>query len=142
MTASRIFKKSFSEKNLLKIYKERIKESGAIGIDRVRPSKLDTTIKDEVKFISEKVMSGNYKFTAYKEKLISKGANSNPRQISIPTARDRITLRALCECLTGIYPDSRLRLPHKVIDSLKVALASGLYSEYAKIDLRTFYPSI
>ncbi|CDH30117.1 putative retron-type reverse transcriptase [Xenorhabdus bovienii str. Jollieti] len=142
MTAGRIFKKSFSERNLLKVYKEKIKESGAIGIDRVRPSKLDSTIKNEIKFISEKVNSGSYKFTAYKEKLISKGANSNPRQISIPTARDRITLRALCECLTEIYPDSRLRLPHKVIDSLKVALNSGLYTEYAKIDLRTFYPSI
>ncbi|HIC2037007.1 TPA: reverse transcriptase domain-containing protein [Enterobacter soli] len=142
MTASRIFKRSFSEKNLLKVYKEKIKESGAIGIDRVRPSKLESTIKNEIKFISEKVNSGSYKFTAYKEKLISKGANSNPRQISIPTARDRITLRALCECLTEIYPDSRLRLPHKVIDSLKTALNSGLYTEYAKIDLRTFYPSI
>ncbi|MCE9859804.1 RNA-directed DNA polymerase [Klebsiella michiganensis] len=53
-----------------------------------------------------------------------------------------MTLRALCECLTEIYPDSKLRLPHKVIDSLKVALNSGLYTEYAKIDLRTFYPSI
>ncbi|HHC1856515.1 TPA: reverse transcriptase domain-containing protein [Klebsiella pneumoniae] len=142
MTASRIFKKSFSERNLLKVYKEKIKDSGAIGIDRIRPSKLDLTIKNEIKFISKKVHSGNYKFTAYKEKLISKGANSNPRQISIPTARDRITLRALCECLTEIYPDSKLRLPHKVIDSLKVALNSGLYTEYAKIDLRTFYPSI
>lgn len=142
MTASRIFKKSFSKKNLLKVYNEKIKESGAIGIDRVRPSKLDSTIKNEIEFISEKVNSGSYKFTAYKEKLISKGANSNPRQISIPTARDRITLRALCECLTEIYPDSRLRLPHKVIDSLKTALDSGLYTEYAKVDLKTFYPSI
>lgn len=96
MTASRIFKKSFSERNLLKVYKEKIKDSGAIGIDRVRPSKLDLTIKNEIKFISKKVHSGTYKFTAYKEKLISKGANSNPRQISIPTARDRITLRGLC----------------------------------------------
>lgn len=142
MTASRIFKKSFSERHLLKIYNERIKDSGAIGIDRVRPTKLASTIKNEVRFISEKVNSGNYKFTAYKEKLISKGANSNPRQISIPTVRDRIALRALCECLTEIYPDSRLRLPQNVIDSLKVALKSGLYTEYAKIDLRTFYPSI
>ncbi|WP_283603617.1 reverse transcriptase domain-containing protein [Serratia proteamaculans] len=142
MTASRIFKKSFSKRNLLKVYNEKIKESGAIGIDRIRPSKLDSTIKNEIEFISEKVNSGSYKFTAYKEKLISKGANSNPRQISIPTARDRITLRALCECLTEIYPDSRLRLPHKVIDSLKTALDSGLYTEYAKVDLKTFYPSI
>ena len=142
MTANRKFRKSFSERNLLKIYKERIKESGAIGIDRVRPAKLEPLIKSEVKFISEKVQSGGYKFTAYKEKLISKGANSNPRQISIPTARDRITLRALCECPTEIYPDSRLRPPHTVINSLKVALDSGLYTEYAKIDLRAFYPSI
>src|SRR5471030_156222 len=142
MAANRIFKKIFTEKNLPRIYEEKIKESGAIGIDRVRPSKLEPTIKNEIKFISEKVNSGSYKFTAYKEKLISKGANSKPRQISIPTARDRITLRALCECLTEIYPDSRLKLPHKVIDSLKISLDSGLYTEYAKIDLRTFYPSI
>ncbi|QIA52390.1 reverse transcriptase [Pantoea agglomerans] len=142
MTASRKFRKSFSERNLLRIYKEKIKESGAIGIDRVRPAKLEPIIKSEVKFISEKVLSGSYKFTAYKEKLISKGANSNPRQISIPTARDRITLRALCECLTEIYPESRLRLPHAVINSLKASLESGLYTEYAKIDLRAFYPSI
>ncbi|QBR49220.1 reverse transcriptase domain-containing protein [Erwinia sp. QL-Z3] len=142
MTANRKFKKSFSERNLLKIYEERIKESGAIGIDRVRPAKLEPRIKSEVKFISEKVLSGGYKFTAYKEKLISKGANSNPRQISIPTARDRITLRALCECLTEIYPESRLRLPHTVINSLKASLHSGIYTEYTKIDLRAFYPSI
>lgn len=142
MTASRIFKKSFSKKNLLKVYSEKIKESGAIGIDRIRPSKLDLTIKNEITFIFEKVNSGNYKFTAYKEKLISKGANSTPRQISIPTARDRITLRALCECLTEIYPKSRLKLPHTVIDSLKEALNNSLYAEYAKIDLKSFYPSI
>ncbi|HHU4786363.1 TPA: reverse transcriptase, partial [Escherichia coli] len=70
MTASRIFKKSFSKKNLLKVYTEKIKESGAIGIDRIRPSKLDLTINNEITFIFEKVNSGNYKFTAYKEKLI------------------------------------------------------------------------
>ncbi|EEW0681575.1 reverse transcriptase, partial [Escherichia coli] len=55
MTASRIFKKSFSKKNLLKVYSEKIKESGAIGIDRIRPSKLDLTIKNEITFIFEKV---------------------------------------------------------------------------------------
>ncbi|HAH6032606.1 TPA: reverse transcriptase, partial [Escherichia coli] len=73
MNASRVFKKSFSKKNLLKVYNEKIKESGAIGIDRIRPSKLDLTIKNEITFIFEKVNCGNYKFTAYKEKLISKG---------------------------------------------------------------------
>ncbi|MEN2772494.1 RNA-directed DNA polymerase [Escherichia coli] len=53
-----------------------------------------------------------------------------------------MTLRALCECLTEIYPNSRLKLPHTVIDLLKNALNSDLYAEYAKIDLKSFYPSI
>ncbi|HDS9150187.1 TPA: RNA-directed DNA polymerase, partial [Escherichia coli] len=47
-----------------------------------------------------------------------------------------------CECLTEIYPNSRLKLPHTVIDLLKNALNSDLYAEYAKIDLKSFYPSI
>ncbi|MDW4618330.1 reverse transcriptase, partial [Escherichia coli] len=46
------------------------------------------------------------------------------------------------ECLTEIYPNSRLKLPHTVIDLLKNALNSDLYAEYAKIDLKSFYPSI
>ncbi|MDY4379338.1 reverse transcriptase domain-containing protein [Pectobacterium carotovorum] len=142
MSAALKFKSSFSVKNLKIIYQNKIKGSGAIGIDRVRPLNLEKNLSDEIKLISKKVNSGNYKFTAYKEKLISKGANSNPRQISIPTVRDRITLRALCECLTGVFPEARLKLPHTVIDSLKDALHSGKFTEYAKIDLKSFYPSI
>ncbi|RXA34202.1 reverse transcriptase, partial [Escherichia coli] len=92
MNASRVFKKSFSKKNLLKVYNEKIKESGAIGIDRIRPSKLDLTIKNEITFIFEKVNCGNYKCTAYKEKLIYKGHNSIPKQTSISTDGERITL--------------------------------------------------
>ena len=98
MIASRSFKKKYTVRNLRSIYQNKIKESGAIGIDRVRPSNLEKTIEEEIKLISDRVNCGTYKFTPYKEKLISKGATSNPRQISIPTARDRITLRALCEC--------------------------------------------
>ncbi|WP_285276152.1 RNA-directed DNA polymerase [Halopseudomonas bauzanensis] len=78
----------------------------------------------------------------HKEKLILKGASSNPRQISIPTARDRIVLRALYECLAEVYPAAKLLLPQVAIEDLKAALASGIYTEYAKIDLKRFYPSI
>ncbi|WP_346773434.1 RNA-directed DNA polymerase [Pseudomonas viridiflava] len=74
--------------------------------------------------------------------MILKGASSPPRQISIPTARDRIVLRALCDCLSDVFPTAKLTLPQTVIDSLKTALDSGLYAEYAKIDLQKFYPSI
>ncbi|NIF50225.1 reverse transcriptase [Enterobacter sp. Ap-1006] len=142
MNAARKFKGKFSIRNLKSIYQNKIKSSGAIGIDRVRPSNLEKNLNDELEIISKKVNAGIYKFTAYKEKLISKGANSNPRQISIPTARDRITLRALCECLSDVFPEARLKLPHTVMDSLKEALHEKKFTEYAKIDLKSFYPSI
>ncbi|HHA1185996.1 MULTISPECIES: reverse transcriptase domain-containing protein [Enterobacter] len=142
MNAARKFKGKYSIRNLKSIYQNKIKSSGAIGIDRVRPSSLEKKLNDELELISKKVNAGIYKFTAYKEKLISKGASSNPRQISIPTARDRITLRALCECLSDVFPEARLKLPHTVMDSLKEALHEKKFTEYAKIDLKSFYPSI
>ncbi|TDB43249.1 hypothetical protein C5468_24130 [Photorhabdus luminescens subsp. mexicana] len=48
----------------------------------------------------------------------------------------------MCECLSDVFPYARLKLPHTVIDSLKNALNSGCFEEYAKIDLKSFYPSI
>lgn len=142
MSAARSFKKYFTRKALLRVYTDRVKKSGAIGLDRIRPAKLDAILTDELELIVHKVQRGTYRFTAYKEKLILKGALSNPRQISIPTARDRIVLRALCECLTEVYPAAKLSLPQDVIEDLKSALASGSYAEYAQIDLKNFYPSI
>lgn len=108
MSAARSFKKLFARKSLLRVYAEKIKNSGAIGLDRTRPAKLDAKLNGELELIIQKVHQGKYRFTAYKEKLILKGATSLPRQISIPTARDRIVLRALCECLAEVYPESPL----------------------------------
>lgn len=142
MSAAHSFKKHFAKKNLLRIYHDKIKHSGAIGLDRTRPASLDSRLDEELDQIIQKVQLGKYRFTAYKEKLILKGAGASPRQISIPTARDRIVLRALCECLADVFPQAKLTLPQIVIDSLKSALDSGEYSEYAKIDLKSFYPSI
>lgn len=141
-SAARSFKKRFTSKNLKKIYMEKIKESGAIGIDRVRPTIFEKNIASEINLIGYKALNGTYKFTAYKEKLISKGAYSYPRQISIPTIRDRITLRALCDALIDVFPKAKLSLPQVVIESLESSIKSGTFTEYAKIDLRNFYPSI
>lgn len=142
MKAPISFKKRFSKENLTEIYNGRISKSAAIGIDRVKASKFGGILLNEVSLIHSRVHSDHYKFTSYKEKLISKGANSNPRQISIPTVRDRITLRALCECLSDVYPEAKLKLPHVAIDTLKKKLESGAFTEFAKIDLQSFYPSI
>ncbi|WP_300746150.1 RNA-directed DNA polymerase [Pseudomonas sp.] len=142
MSAARSFNKHFSRKPLLRIYTDKIKMSGAIGLDRTRPAKLDDNLSEELDLIIQKAHEGTYRFTAYKEKLILKGATSNPRQISIPTARDRIVLRALCDSLAEVFPAAKLSLPQEVIDDLRAGLESGKYAEYAKIDLKNFYPSI
>ena len=46
------------------------------------------------------MIKGTYAFSKYKQKLISKGAGKAPREISIPTTRDRVALRALSDFLT------------------------------------------
>ena len=103
---------------------------------------MDKTLNAEIELILRKIENSSYTFTPYKEKLISKGHTSLPRQISIPTARDRIVLRALCDCLSEVFPSTKLTLPQVVIHSLQEALDTNHYEEYAKIDLQKFYPSI
>jgi hypothetical protein len=142
LSAAREFKKVFRYRNLRRLYFEKIRETSVIGIDRVRPLRLESRLKAEIDVITAKVTAGTYAFTPYKEKLISKGQGVPPRLISIPTARDRIVLRGLCEFLTEVFPEATLTLPQVAIDSLAKALASGLYAEYIKIDLKNFYPSI
>lgn len=142
MSAAKKFKARISRKNLLKIYEEKVRFSGAVGLDRVRPKNLERRLPSELDLIIRKVEAGSYRFTAYREKLILKGASSLPRQLSIPTARDRIVLRALSEFLVDVFPEAKHVLPQIVIESLKAELSSGNYSEYAKIDLQRFYPSI
>ena len=142
MSAAASFRKIFSKNNLTAIYAKRISYSRAIGIDRKRPDLYRAELKGEVALINERVKTGAYKFTAYKEKLISKGANSYPRVISIPTVRDRLTLRALCDLLAEVYPEAVSEIPQIKIERLNEALISKKYSEYVKIDLRQFYPSI
>lgn len=142
LSAAYEFKKVFSYRNLRRVYYERIKETGAIGIDRIRPVRLEARLKDELKLVVEKITAGTYKFTPYKEKLISKGQGVPPRIVSIPTARDRIVLRGLCELLSTVFSEAKLVLPQVAIDSLGEALSTGVYAEYIKIDLRNFYPSI
>jgi hypothetical protein len=59
-------------------------------------------------------------------------------KFSIPTARDRITLRALCECLSDVFPEARLKLPHTVMDS-EGGIAREKILEYARLILNLFY---
>ncbi|MDE2311357.1 MAG: reverse transcriptase [Betaproteobacteria bacterium] len=142
MSASKIFKRVFTKKYLTTIFVNHIRNSGAVGLDRVRPANFEKIFPKEVSSLNKKIQNGSYRFTRYKQKLISKGAGKYPRVISIPTVRDRVVLRGICDFLTDTFDHVTLEIPQVKIAHLKNALESGQYSEYIKIDLANFYPSI
>lgn len=114
----------------------------ARGRDGVSPEALQSDIQDLARRMSDRLRSGNYRFTRYRELLQSKGANRAPRIISVPTARDRITLRALAELLSVIYPQSRGPMPQQRVAEVKEALTHARYDGFIKLDIQNFFPSI
>lgn len=143
MSATEHFQEAFAVDQLREIYEQYISLTSAIGIDRLSRSLFESTVEREIKFISKKAAAGTYRFSQYKEKLISKGAGKYPRVISIPTYRDRITLRALCNVLKKTFSDSlNVKLPQHTVAELRAALTSGQYTHFIKVDVTNFYPSI
>ncbi len=106
MTVRELFEKYFSESNLKDIFSKHIIYSGATGIDNLDQYAFRPQLEDQIAILSRKVFSGTYQFSKYKLKLVSKGRKKIPREISIPTVRDRIALRALCDFLGEHYKDT------------------------------------
>ncbi|MFZ7338148.1 reverse transcriptase domain-containing protein, partial [Comamonas jiangduensis] len=127
---------------LLETYSTKIMGKQTVGRDRVTADRFEEIVRDEAEIISRKALSGAYAFTSYKQLLISKGVGKEPRVLSVPTQRDRLTLRCLCDFLFEVYPEQKTQIPQKKIKEIKEALASGTYSHFVKIDVKNFYPSI
>lgn len=134
---SKFFSKNFIEQ----VFHDHIQYSPSSGIDGIKVHQYKNIIKTEASFISQKVISGDYKFSAYKQKLISKGATSLPRQISIPTIRDKIVLKILSILLIEKFKqDLNIELPQKVIRNIKKQ--TNNYDSFLKIDISAFYDNI
>lgn len=143
MNAAQYLSVQYSTDNLKAIYDQHISLTGAIGIDRLNRIAFERRLQQEIQLIHDKVLSGNYRFSQYKEKLISKGAGKEPRVISIPTYRDRISLRALCNVLKQTFGGRLdIKLPQHTIAELKSCMAEGTFAHFIKIDVTNFYPSI
>lgn len=142
MIASSVFKSKFGVRNIKKTYKEKVSSKGTVGRDRVSSQNFKKNLDQEIDLINKRVLSGSYRFTGYKQLLISKGAGKAPRVLSVPTQRDRLTLRCLCDFLFEIYPDQKTQIPQKKIKDIQNAILLEKYSHYVKIDVKDFYPSI
>lgn len=143
MDSGDLFTQEFSLERLLEIYHAHVAQTSAIGIDRLGKGQFEKQLGQHIGVLHQKADSGTYRFSQYKEKLISKGAKKFPREISIPTFRDRIALRALCNVLHKAFAsDLSLKIPQAVIHEVKESIKTGEYQFFAKLDIQNFYPSI
>ena len=125
------------------LFESRIAKSQAVGLDGVRIGAFNEVLIQESEIISRKVLASTYRLTRYREKLISRGAERCPRQISIPTVRDRLAQRAACNALSAVIPDARSRPPHSHIKAIaEVVRATDQPLSFLRIDVRDFFPSI
>ncbi|WP_328524588.1 RNA-directed DNA polymerase [Kribbella sp. NBC_00359] len=103
-------------------------------------------MRDEIRAIcsslSRNLRSGTFRFTQYRLLLVSKGPGKPPREIAVPTARDRIVLRALANLIIEIYPGTRGEIPQAKVQNVRNYLDSGQFDTYIRIDIENFYPSI
>ena len=142
-TPAALFKAYLSKANFAELFALHIDEKASVGRDGVRVEAFKVRIDAEIDVSIRKILNGTYEFTSYKEKLISKGAESRPRQISIPTVRDKLVLKFLSELLAKIYPDHISRPPHQFIKKIhEVSAISSENTRYLRLDIESYYPSI
>ncbi|WP_432455885.1 reverse transcriptase domain-containing protein [Agarivorans sp. QJM3NY_29] len=133
----------FTPDNLRDIYISNFSQSKVTGIDNLLPKHFAKKQSKEINTIISKVFIENYAFSRYREKLISKGANKYPRQIAIPTLRDRIVLKAINNYLQRNFSHLlQIQVPQQATRDVKLALDTNTYETVIKIDIKDFYPTI
>ena len=143
MQTHKLFEDTYKPEVLKKLYNDYVSKSSAAGRDGILRGIFEDHLDNELNIIERKVKNREYQFTGYKEKLISKGSKKSPRQISIPTFRDRVTLRATHQILRDIFPEARPLPPHKFIKNiLEVLPTLGTNYSFLRMDVENFYPSI
>ena len=137
------FSEFFSLDNLKEIYSNHVVLSASTGIDNMTHKVLWGMLDEQLMIVNRKVLLSQYKFSKYKLKLISKGQGKAPREISIPTVRDKIALRALCDFLKYKYSDVlTFDLPQDIVKDIKGNISKHKYNSFIKLDVTNFYPSI
>ena len=142
MTAYIEFKKTYRKRNIFDHYWSKIAYKNSVGLDRVSNYIFQIELNNEIEIILNKVKNGNYRFTNYKELLISKGAQKIPRVISIPTIRDQLTLSLCNEFLKNTFEYIRFPLVQEIIDDISKSISAKKYDSYVRIDISQFYSSI
>ena len=135
----------FNFPSLVAAYETQIAPRGGRGIDRIGISAFNQQRDQQLHIAERKCVSGAYRFAPYQEKLIARGPKRPPRQISVPTLRDRCVLQRLKIRLSQAFPECiERRLPNEFIRSIKQFAATNDLSTLSIIrtDIATFYERI
>jgi RNA-directed DNA polymerase len=134
----------FKASHLETLFRTKIAKSQATGKDGVRIGRFEEALAAETALIERKIKARTYAFTTFKERLILRGAARPPRQISIPTVRDRLVLRAVCQVLHTFKPETIGSSPHALVAGVVKTIRSGDYSNksFVRVDVRDFFPSL
>lgn len=143
MTAYNLWNQYFTRRKLKYLFHSKIKNRSSVGLDWIGTEKFEKELDQNIDLILRKCNNSTYKFTRYRELLLSKGANKPPRCISIPTVRDKLVLSALNEILAGVYGTKiATPMPQVIIKEIINQIQTKEFDAFIKLDIKTFYPSI
>lgn len=132
----------FEEAKIREVFEKKLAMTFGSGLDGTTPQKFSSILDAEIAIILKKVPSLEYNFTRFREKLIVRAHDKLPRQIAIPTVRDKLVLRLLHEELKSYFIQTKHERPQKIIYNIKEVLSEPSLSKFIRIDIQKFFPSI
>ncbi|WP_245555178.1 reverse transcriptase domain-containing protein [Ahrensia kielensis] len=140
---TKLFQTHLNKGFLFEVFELYIDGKAGPGVDGQSTKAFKTNLDWEATTLIRKLKIGTFQFSPYREKLLSKGVNKLPRQISIPTVRDKLVLKLLSLVLAKIFPNHSSIPPHSIIKKVHVASEnSPETSVYIRLDIKDFYPSV
>lgn len=141
MQAAVAWKLLFTKNHLRTRYYEKVSKRPSVGLDKVTNEKFEEKLGEEIDIILRKVNDGSYSFTRYRMLLFLKGPAKAPRQVCVPTVRDKLTLSTLNELLGLVYGSQcRTQMPQVIINDISNNLPN--FDSFIKLDVSSFYASI
>lgn len=142
MTASASFRRATTKAQLRHVFRTHVIDNTVLGRDGQLAKAIEDEWDDVASLLRRKMRDGTYEFTSYREILISKGAQSRPRVVSVATARDRIVLKSLARVIVDVFPEAKTSLAQVKVGELASELRKTEFDTFVRIDVQNFYPSI
>jgi len=128
------FSNYYKNNKLRNLFETKFSDKFTIGTDGITTNKFSEILDEESIIIKRKIENLTYNISPYKEKLILKDRNSNPRMISIPTNRDRLIFSALTSYITDSFEGKLYsnNIHSKILD-IKTMIEEQKYDSFINV---------